>query len=590
MKRHPLSRRPFAGAVLLLLGAFGAGCGSGDRPSVLLITLDTTRADVLGCYGAARDVTPNLDRLAAEGVLFTAARSAAPLTLPAHASILTGLYPLRHSARSNTVTALPESASTIAELAQESGIETAAFVAASVLDRSMGVAQGFDSFDQPPRSLRSSVTAHYPERPANEMTAAVLAWFSERDRGRPFFVWVHYFDPHSPYAPPADARARAGGDAYAGEVSFMDEAIGELLDGLRAAGQLDRTLVVAVGDHGEGLGDHGEATHGSLCYDSTIRVPLLVRLPDGAHAGERVSDPVSVVDVYPTIAATLGLRTPAGLDGVSLLGADAGTDAGAERGVYFESLDGFVKYGWSPVFGWADARGKFMQGAAAELYDVAADPGETRNLARDGEPPERYESALRAVVALERLEPAGPVDPELRESLESLGYTGGVSDPERLPGPLERRDLPDPRERLWELSHIDRALALGGAGRGGEAIALLSEVTADNPRNGVAMSWLATFLIEQGRCPDALVVLRETLAQGIEFATTHNGLGHCLLQAGNDDEALVHFKRALELDPGNPIPAHNIALVLERRGQVEEARRYRELAERAGANAAPGSP
>ena len=552
----------------------GCSCADGQRTSVLLVTLDTTRADALTCNGGPPGITPNLDRLASEGVLYTQARTVAPLTLPAHASMMTGLWPIRHSARANTLTALPDDALTLAEMAQEGGVSTAAFVAASVLDRSLGIAQGFEAYDQPPRPQQISVTTHFPERPANEVLEAATTWLAARDRGRPFFLWVHFFDPHFPYAPPQDAKMQAGGQPYLGEVAFMDRAVGDLMRALESDGDPGETFVVVVGDHGEDLGQHGESSHGALCYDSTIRVPLILRYPDGYRAGERSAEPVSVVDVFPTVAEALGLDPAEDVDGLSLYRREVPDG----RGVYFESLDGFIKYGWSPIFGWADADGKYLHGATAELYDVANDLLETRDLAGSTALPERYPVALREVAAMERLEAAGPVDPELVESLKSLGYVGGVGDPSELPEPLEPTDLPDARDRLWELAHVSTALERGEQGRFDEGIALLREVVAGNPRNSVAQDWLATYLVHTGKCEDAMVVLREMLSIGIEFGSTHNNFGHCLLEAGEDEEALVHFKRALELDPGNPIPPHNIVLVLERLGRADEARRYREMA------------
>jgi arylsulfatase A-like enzyme len=552
------------------------GCAAEEsRPaSALIITLDTTRADALGCYGGPPGLTPHLDRIASEGVLYSNARTVAPLTLPAHASMMTGLYPIRHSARDNTSTPLPESAVTLAELAEGRGFQTAAVVAASVLDSGLGMAQGFEHYDQPPRARQISVTTEFPERPANEVAAAAKQWLAGRDRRRPFLLWVHFFDPHHPYAPPQDMLQRASGQPYLGEVAFMDRAIGELWSVLEADGALDDTFVAVVSDHGEGLGQHGESTHGTLCYDSTLLVPFLLRYPDGFGAGTRSDEIVSVTDVFPTVAEALGLEGPAGLDGQSLYRRESPPD----RGVYFESLYGFMKYGWSPIWGWIDANGKYLHGTMPEFYDVARDPEEARDLYATAAGLERYRAAVAAVAALDRLPVADRIDPGLLAGLQALGYVAGGRFATDLPEPLEETGLADGRDRAGELARVYEALALGGRGQSEQAIAILREVVGENPLNSVAQDWLATHLVHVRRCDEAVVVLRTLLGHGIAFGSTHNNLGHCLLERGEDDEALGHFMRAHELDPANPIPPANIALTLERLGRDDEARTYREIA------------
>lgn len=556
-------------ALLAVLAAGGCGGLGGNRPSLLLITVDSLRPDALGCYGNRAVLTPNLDRMAAEGVLYTDARTVSPLTVPAVASIMTGLYPIRHSVRDNQEMPLPEQASTLAERAQQAGLETAAFVGATILDRGLGLAQGFDYYEQPPLPATISVTLRYPERPALQIVDRITSWLESRDDGKPFLLWVHLFDPHAPYSPPQGARERAGGNPYLGEVAAVDEAIGELRRALEDHGLLRRLIIVVAGDHGEGLAQHGEATHGTLCYDSTLRVPLIVRYPDGGRAGEKSAEIVSLVDLYPTLLETLGLEVPADLDGRSLR-----APAAAEHGVYFESYYGYLRYGWSPITGWVAAGGKYLHGTTPEFFDPARDRAETSDRIAGVPSLEPYRDAIAAVAARPRLEPVPRFDAELVGELEALGYTGERS--RALPEPLAETGLPDARTQEAELQRLFAAMGLGERKRYDEAIAELGKIVAANPQNRLAQNWLATYLLHAGRCEQALPVLRSLLGTGTAGSSAYNSLGHCLLEAGDAERALVLFRGAAELEPTNPIPVANVAAALDRLGRPQEAFLYRQ--------------
>lgn len=556
-------------SVLLAALAATAACG-GDPPrrSALLVTLDTTRADALGCYGGRPEVTPHLDALARESVRFDDARTVAPITLPAHASMLTGLYPPRHGVRGNAFGVLVPEAVTVAELAGGSGVQTAAFVASAVLDRSFGAAQGFAEYGQPRREAQAGL--HGAELPAGRVIDAALAWLAARDRGRPFLLWVHLYDPHDPYQPPAEARARGGGDPYLGEVAAMDAELGRLLDALRAEGALDETLVVVVGDHGEARGEHGEATHSALCFDATLRVPLLVRDPDGRGAGTACAAPASVADVAPTLLEGLGLDVPAGLDGVSLYRREPPD----RRGVYFESYYGWLHYGWAPLAGWADARGKYVHAPAPRFYELASDPGEARPLpAATRADVAPYREALRRVADAPALAPQsggapGPgLDADLMAQLVELGYaTAGAVAGAEVPHPLAHVDAPDPHERVGELQRLDDARRRTTAGDWDGAIAVLAPLVRESPRNAAALELLSVALIVTGRCAEAIPHLEAVLALG-ERASALLNLGFCLQEAGRDREAADCFARALELDPGNETARHNLQVVRERLGE-----------------------
>jgi len=351
--------------------------------NILLVTLDTTRADRIGCYGYRRAATPILDRLAASGVRFAEALTAAPETLPAHATLLTGLLPPHHGVRINTEGRLGSLHQTLAEVARGRGYQTAAFVSAFVLDARFGLDQGFDHYDDRVDATRGTAfAAGTNERRAGATTDAALAWLRSRDRARPFLLWVHYFDAHAPYDPPEPFASRFAGSLYDGEIAYMDAQLGRLLDGVDAAGPRDKTVVIVVGDHGESLGEHYERTHSVFLYRSTVRVPLVFSNPrlfpkpavvDGAV--------VSLADVAPTLLDLLGVEDPPDRDGVSLLA----TKADPRRGVYVESLVPWLDFGWAPLFGLRTLRESYVLAPRPECYDLRTDPEERRNLIQPGD-------------------------------------------------------------------------------------------------------------------------------------------------------------------------------------------------------------
>ncbi len=539
--------RRLAGLLLLL----GACSSEPERPAVLLITLDTTRAVALGCYGNPYDPTPALDALAAESILYQQARTVAPVTLPAHASMLTGLYPPRHGLRDNGLWALSGAAETVAERAAAAGVRTGAVVAAPVLHARYGLDQGFEDYDQPETADQAG-RLEMSYRPAAEVADAAIDWWSEHgDASAGAFLWVHFFDPHEPYQAPAEFVERLGGRPYLAEVAAMDHAIGRLLDQLRADGSLERTTVLVVGDHGEDFGRHGEPTHSITCYDTTLRVPFLLRRPDGAGAGDQVFAPVTVADVAPTVASALGLGPDPAADGVDLL---AGAPEG--RGVYFESYVGFLNYGWSPVTGWADARGKYLHSADPELYDPLRDPAERSDLIdqRPAESLEAYRAALRRVASAPTLEPVvlGALEAGAEAELQALGYAG-VGDAEaELPPPGEiPPGLPSPHRSTDELRAFYEAARLGGAGQLEPAIEGLERVVAGNPRNLYARELLGLFLYRAGRYADSEAALLPLIEAGHRRATALDVLGHDAEQLGRRADALRWFEEAAAARPGD---------------------------------------
>src|SRR5437773_3112139 len=367
-------------AVLVLLG----GCSSGhDRPNVLVITVDTLRADRLGCYGFGLAHTPAIDRLADEGVRCADAATSAPITLPAHSSIMTGLYPPAHGVRDNGNYALAPEAVTLAERLHDAGYRTAAFVSALVLARRYGLDQGFDLYDDDLWSEDEPPLFMIRKRPAPRTADRALAWLRgwKADRGgQPFFMWVHFFDPHEPYELRSTDLAALAPTPYDAEVAQADRGVGRVLDWLRSEGVLDHTLVVFTADHGESLGEHGEPTHGIFIYDATGHVPLIWRLPPAFPAGATYDGPVRHIDIVPTILAVLGLSGGETTQGLDLLPAFAGRMPPPDVPQYSEARLAEEGFGMAPLFGVRHDGRKWIRAPRPELYDLRADPREQTNL------------------------------------------------------------------------------------------------------------------------------------------------------------------------------------------------------------------
>jgi Tfp pilus assembly protein PilF len=552
-------------------------CGDPAREplNALIITLDTTRADAVGWLDGPAGITPNLDALAEESVVYAAARTTVPLTLPAHASMFTGLYPNRHTLRDNGLQILPASASTLAERASKAGYQTAAFVATIVLEGTYGLGQGFQTYEQPLRGQKEGIKG----RSASEITQAVLRWLDERESEQPFLIWAHYFDPHSPRDPSERFLKQAGGDPYHGEIAAMDAAIGQLLDGLRKRGVDDRTLIVVVADHGEGLGEHGEKNHGAYCYATTMRVPFLIRHPDGFRRGDRSLEIVSVVDVYPTVLEALELGSPGDVDGLSLL-----HEVPEDRGVYFESYDGYLAYGWSPLVGWANRWGVYLHGSVSQYFDGPFGAGEGRVL----EPGELaamapYRSAIEDVAKRPTLVPSGEaqLEPDQRDLLQSLGYAVIGSRREELPLPLDDTGLPDPHARKEELRLAMEASNLMSNGNCNAAIIGFQEVVARYPTNYFAMERLTECLVLVKRYREAIEPLKQLVASGPGWASANFNLGRALYHSGDQEPAMDQFHLAVLADPGHVPSLYYLCRLLKEANQHEEAQQYCDLLEKA---------
>ena len=499
----------------------------------MLVTIDTLRADRLGCYGAERAHTPTVDTLAASGVRFETAISPAPLTLPAHASLMTGLDPPQHGVRHNSIHRLPDGLPTLAESMRAAGFRTAAFVGAVVLDRRFGLARGFDAYDDEGHRW-SSPTVGYSERTADAVVDAALAWLASAPPR--FFLWVHFYDPHARYAPPPGFAAAFASDRYAGEIAFVDRELGRLLDGIDARFGRSGRLVVLASDHGESLGEHGEQTHAYGIYDATQHIPLILS-GVGLPAGRVVTAPVRLIDVAPTLLAAVGappLPGAAGRDLAPLIAAP-GTDVAAEgEPAYLETMATQLDYGWSPLLGLRTRAFKYVRAPRPELYDLAADPDELHDLAAARpEMVERFDALLEQRLGRAA---AGSVGVELSESerasLRSLGYVvpeGGDG------GRLERRAGPDPKDEIALLRRVAEAEGLAETGHLAEGLALLDEL--DDP-------------------PPHVRILRASLRQN----------------AGQSARAVEDARRAVAVEPRRVDARLILAVALEAEGEVAEAR------------------
>jgi arylsulfatase A-like enzyme/Flp pilus assembly protein TadD len=558
-----------AGAPLLLAALLASGCSrspTGPPTSVLLVTIDTLRADRVGAFGGPPELTPHLDRLASKGARFEAAWAASPLTLPSHASLMTGLWPPRHGLRDNGQGALPSAVPTLAQALSLGGRRSAAFVGAFVLDRRFGLDRGFASYDDEIPKGPGARTGIDAERPGRVVVDRALAWL-EASGPSPFFLWVHLYDPHAPYDPPAPFRERFPGRPYDGEVAAADAEVGRLLEALERRGLASSTVVAVAADHGEALGDHGEPTHGLLLYEPTLRVPMIVRAP-GVAPGTRVGAPVSLVDLGPTVAGLAGTAWPAGESPRD--GRDLSRELRAGREP--EGADLYAETEYPRVFGWsplaAVRRGphKYIQAPRPELYRLDSDPGERRDLLA-GERRLAAELSGRTREIREAARSAAPAagDPaETLARLASLGYLGGAS-----VAPSAGRD---PKEVVALFARLERAREDLEAGRLQVAADELGRLVAEDPGNPVFRGTLAEAHRRLGESGLALEQAGRALAAAPSDPQGWLRLARALESAGGDDRARAAYLELLRLDPRQADGWNSLGVLEARGGRAEAAR------------------
>ncbi|MBK6406692.1 MAG: sulfatase-like hydrolase/transferase [Holophagales bacterium] len=529
---------------------------------VVLICVDTLRSDRLPMYGYAKVATPAFDALRKDAVLFEHAYSHVPLTLPAHASLFTGLEPGGHGVLDNSGYRLAASDPTLAALLKGAGYATGGAISAAVLASPSGISRGFDFYEERVEARGAVSMLDFVERPGGDTAALLLGWVRQNS-ARPFFAFLHTYEPHAPYLAPEPFRSRYA-DPYDAEVAASDAIVGEFLEGLRKDGLYDRALILFLSDHGEGLGDHGEQQHGIFLYRESIQVPLLVKLPGRALAGSSVAAPVQLTDVFTTIGDVLGLADFPGRPGtVSLTDLAAGEPAPARR-VFAENFSPRIRLGWSELRALVSERHHYIEAPTPELYDLVDDPGEKVNLA-SRRPPE-----LRAmVVETERrrtaLRAPAPADAETAKKLQALGYLTGTA---RDDGGAR----PDPKDAIGSLVRLQQAAELHTAGRSAEAVPILLEVLAANPRLVDGWEILSSALERLGRMEEALAALKKTVALSPPGRSNYVvNVASLALRAGRLDEARRHAELARDL--GDTRAYVVLGRVFLREGRLAEALR-----------------
>lgn len=551
---------PVRACVVALAAAGLVSCAADAPPPaapplrhVVLVTIDTLRADRVGAYGGAAK-TPALDALARDGARFDHAFATAPITLPSHASLMSGRYPPGHGGRHNGMR-IDLTTPTLADAFARAGFATGAFVAAFPLDRRFGLIKGFQSYgDRMPRDAGGRVTN---ERPGRAVVDEALAWVSGHRSAR-LFLWVHLFEPHAPYGAPGAAGSMAA--RYDQDVAEADTQVGRLLAGLG----FDRaqTLVVVASDHGEAFGEHGEISHSVFTYDTTLRVPLIVSGATVA-AGQVVREPVSLVDVAPTIAAIAGLGRFES-DGRVVLPPEGGNQAvvTAPRTLYAESFAPLLDFGWAPLRTIRREQWKYIAAPRPELYDLAADPGEMHNIA--AREPARAADLARQVDAISSATlpvNTGAADPDARARLQALGYAAGRGD-----GGGTR---PDPKDRKALAARIARIMS--GELRGAALERALRQTLRDDAVNPQANLRLGYLLLESGRCDEAITRFTAAIAARVPGADAHLGRAACETAGKNLAAAQRTLAAAQAIDPDNAVVSANLGLVLSDSGQPAAA-------------------
>jgi arylsulfatase A-like enzyme/Tfp pilus assembly protein PilF len=554
--------------------------------NVLLITMDTTRADHLGCYGNRGIETPTLDGLARHGVLMAQAITPVPATLPAHSSILTGLYPYHHGARANGTFRLGEENTTLAEVLHDAGYRTGAAISAFVLDSQYGTDQGFEMYhDDLTKGIKYSPQM-FRERPAELTLVPVKEWLAEHADER-FFFWTHFFDPHAVYLPPEPFRTRYQQNLYDGEIAYVDSQIGELLAYLDELGVRDRTLVIVTADHGEGLGEHGEQTHSLLIYDGTLHVPMIFHAPGHIDGGQVIHGVVSLVDVMPTVLDLLGVPSPVKLDGRSLLQ----PPPPGERAVYCETLSTMTLHGWAPLLGVRRNDYKFILAPEPEVYELQKDAGEMENLFKQR--PELGAELQEVLIGFvgedpwlaARAKQNLPMDEESARQLAALGYVA-TAPQEELPEDLA--NLPDPKVMVYHWERVQKGISMRNTGDIAGAIKHLEACLKDVPRDVFAMQILGGAYSTYGEADKAMEIYqraaelapnepglflamsgiylsRGEFEQALAMADRAEALepesgdlyilrGRIADQMGNEEQALADLNKAIELDPGTAGP------------------------------------
>ena len=557
--------------LVVLIGA-GFALWRLQRPkwNVLIVTLDTTRADHLGCYGRTNALTPALDALAAGGVLFERAYAPAPLTLPSHATMFTGLHPPEHGLRTNGQSRLAESIPTLAEILSANGYATGGFVASFVLDSKFGLDRGFSSYGDDMAGAAPADHALHRYRAGNLVVDEALNWL-QGQTDKPFLCWVHLYDPHSPYLAHEDKFGdRFKDQPYDAEIAFVDQQLARLQAFLKERGLSDHTLIVVVGDHGEGLGEHLERKHGKMVYNSTLHVPFIVSMPDKLPRNRRIAGSVSLVDLFPTILDALRVSSKTTVSGRSLLPAARGEPLQA-RLCYSETDEPFHEAGWSPLRSLTTDDWKYIRAPRRELYDLTKDPRELHNLASANAEQaallEKQLAELERQMSL-RQEADVQLSPREQRTLASLGYAANskTTTPAQL-----FSTLPDIKDMMVHFNELDDARELLEAGSIDAAIERLKTLVAAAPGYEMAHVILGDALIQQKKLDAAVTQFKSILKRNSESEMAYSHLGDALAAQGKFAEAVRNYQEALKRDPESDGLQYNLGRTLAQMGQVREA-------------------
>ena len=546
--------------------------GGEPKPSVIFITVDTLRADHLGCYGYTQIQTPNIDQLAHAGARFTQAYTPVPVTLPAHTALFTGAFPMATGMHDFSGNKLPANAATLAKVLRDNGYATAAFIGSAVLDSRFGLNQGFDTyFDHFEFNRLDEAHLDQMERRGDLVMDEALRWLKGNPR-QPFLIWVHLYDPHDPYTPPEPYASRYRARPYDGEIAFDDAQVGRLVAYLKQQALFDKSVIVVAGDHGEGLGEHGERTHGFFIYNSTLHVPLLMKLP--GVAPRVIAEEVSLVDVMPTLLQALKIPVPTSVQGRSLLGQVLGRPAAGRSNLYAETYLPLLHFRWNQLRSLQSRGMKYIDAPRPEIYDTRTDAKERKNLyaARQAL---GHEMRDRLYGLIRRFTPTGGAgtekeltDPALLERLRSLGY---VAVSAGTFAEASGKPLPDPKDRVQVYELVAEAMADGQHGRYEESLRKLHEA---EKTESASLSIHYLIALDYYRLKDyrrAIERFQSALQLNPKFALAAYYLGVAQLQTGDLDGAAASFLHTLELDSTNFSAAFNLGAVYTRQKRVDEA-------------------
>ena len=573
-----LIRFIYVSIVICLLSIFfeGMALPMGSRPkkldyNLLLVTIDTLRADRLGCYGYQEVKTPHIDKLASEGVLFSQTITPVPITLPSHSSIMTGLYPVQHGVRNNGNFFLSPEMKTLAELMKDQNYQTGACVGAFVLDSIFGLDQGFDFYDDNFTPGKRRVNVLFNERKAGEITRVGLRWLQEHKTDR-FFLWLHYFDPHSPYFPPFPFTLNYQHNLYDGEIAYVDYCLGELFRGIKDMGLTDRTVIILTADHGEGLGEHDELTHAVFIYDATLKIPLIIKAPGILEKGKRCDAMVSNMDIMPTVIDLFGLKPVDGLAGKSLLPLIYGRVNEIHPRLLCESLCPELNFGWSRLEGIRTPEWKYIQAPRSELYQLSKDKGEEKNLILQDE-----DKHAQWVTDLQRMKKAYPplseeitpseMDPKTEQRLRSLGYVWTQARTEKE---AVQQTKADPKDKIHLMNYLDDGMGYLLIGIYDKAIEAFQKIIHEDPDNTAGYFNLACAYENIEDLDQAEALFRKVLEMDPHHLDVHNHLGLIHYQREEWDKAEQEFKLALDLVEYSEL-YYNLSLAHNKQGDFENA-------------------